>query len=164
MTRNISLFRIQKWRVTLAFTQITSKNVHLKLPQSQKKKIKYKILVWAAISEKGISRPYVGRVRGEAVDANIYTYGCLPNLLNFISDNHQKDGIMFWPDLASCHYTRITRDWLAANKIPFVPRNNNPPNIPQARPIETLWSMLSRRVYDSGWEATDEEHLPRRIY
>lgn len=136
----------------------------LEVATKSKKKFEDKVLVWAAISEKGISRPYVGRVRGEAVDATIYTQRCLPKLLNFINDHHQEDEIIFWPDLASCHYARITRDWLAANNIPFVPRNDNPPNIPQARPIETFWSLLSRKVYDNGWEATDEEHLRRRIY
>lgn len=129
-----------------------------------KKKFEDKLLVWAAISERGISRPYVGRVRGEAVNADIYTQRCLPNLVNFINDHHLGDDIMFWPDLASCHYARITRDWLVTNNIPFVPQNDNPPNIPQARPIETFWSLLSRKVYDNGWEAADEQALRRRIY
>lgn len=129
-----------------------------------KKKFEDKVLVWAAISDRGISRPYVGRVRGEAVDANIYTQRCLPKLVDFINEQHIGDEIMFWPDLASCHYARITRDWLAAHNIPFVPKEDNPPNIPQARPIETFWSLLSRKVYDNGWEAADEQMLRRRIY
>lgn len=130
----------------------------------QKAKFADKILVWCAISEAGISRPFVGHVRGEAVDANIYTQRCLPKLLQFIEEHHNNQEIMFWPDLASCHYARTTREWLTRNNIPFVPKVDNPPNVPQARPIENFWALLSRKVYNNGWEAENEEQLRRRIY
>lgn len=131
-----------------------------------KKKAKFedKVLVWCAISEAGISRAYVGRVRGEAVNADIYIRRCLPKLVNFIQTHHVNDNIMFWPDLASCHYARITQDWLRQQNIPCVPREDNPPNVPQARPIEEFWALLGRKVYDGGWEAENEEQLRRRIH
>ncbi|CAH0547925.1 unnamed protein product [Brassicogethes aeneus] len=96
-----------------------------------KTKFEDKVLVLAAISDRGISRPYVGQVRGEADDSNIYTQRCLPKLVDSINKHHLGDEIVFWPDLASCHYVRITRDWLAAHNIPFVSKEDNPPNIPQ---------------------------------
>ncbi|CAH1104439.1 unnamed protein product [Psylliodes chrysocephalus] len=71
---------------------------------------------------------------------------------------------MFWLDLASCHYARQTKDWLVANNIPFVPKEDNPPNIPQARSIEEFCTLLSKKVYDNGWEAENEEQLRRKIY
>ncbi|CAH1101845.1 unnamed protein product [Psylliodes chrysocephalus] len=129
-----------------------------------KAKFEDKIMVWCAISEAGVSRPYVGRVRGQAVDANVYTQNCLPKLLNFINLYHANDEIMFWPDLASCHYTHATRQWLEANHIPFVPREDNPPNVLQARPIESFWALLTRKIYDNGWEAQNQDQLRRRIY
>lgn len=131
-----------------------------------KKKAKFedKILVWCAISEAGISTPYVGHVRGEAVDANVYTRRCLPKLLRFIRRHHNNDDFIFWPDLASCHYARLTQNWLTQNNIPFVPKNDNPPNIPQARPIEKFWALLSRKVYNGGWEAQNDQQLRRRIF
>ena len=55
-----------------------------------KAKFSDKVLVWCAISEAGISAPYVGRVRGEAVDAEFYTQRCLPKLLHFINIHHQN--------------------------------------------------------------------------
>lgn len=128
-----------------------------------KAKFSDKVLVWCAISSAGVSQPFVGHVRGEAVTAELYTRRCLPKLLHFINRHHNNEDIMFWPDLASCHYARMTRDWLEANHIPFVPKDDNPPNVPQARPIEEFWALLSRKVYNNGWEATDEEHLRRRI-
>lgn len=130
----------------------------------EKKKFADKVLVWCAISEAGISRPYIGHVRGEAVDANIDTQRCLPKLVDFINTHHGDDEIIFWPDLASCHYARVTRNWLDAHNIPFVPKDNNPPNVPQARPIENFLAILSRKVYDNGWEAQNEDVLRRRIF
>jgi hypothetical protein len=55
-----------------------------------------------------------------------------------------------------------SRNWLE-HRIPFVPRNDNPPNFPQARPIENFWALLSGIVYINGWEAQNEEQLRRRI-
>lgn len=130
----------------------------------EKAKFADKILVWCAISVAGISRPYVGRVRGEALDSQRYIQNCLTKLADFLHEHHAEDDIMFWPDLASCHYARDTQNWLNAQNIPFVPKNDNPPNLPQARPIEDFWALLSRKVYSGGWEAENEEQLRRRIF
>ena len=90
-----------------------------------KAKFADKILVWCAISIRGVSRPYVGRVRGEALDSQRYIQNCLSKLDNFI----HGDDIMFWPDLASCHYTTDTQNWLNDHNIAFVPKNHNPSNL-----------------------------------
>ncbi|KAJ8959150.1 hypothetical protein NQ318_022411 [Aromia moschata] len=73
-----------------------------------------------------------------------------------------EDNIL--PDLASYHYAIITRDWLATNVSNFVPKTDNPPHVPQARPVEELWSHLSRKVYGGGWKAQNEEQVRRRIF
>ena len=39
----------------------------------------------------------------------------------------------------------------------------NPPNVPQARPIENFWGCLVQKVYEGGWEAKTEQQLIRRI-
>lgn len=70
---------------------------------------------------------------------------------------------MFWPDLARCHYSKKTLDWLNGQNIQFVPKEDNPPNVPQARPIENFWGVLTRLVYDGGWEAKSEQQLIGRI-
>ncbi|KAJ8935855.1 hypothetical protein NQ318_016875, partial [Aromia moschata] len=69
-----------------------------------------------------------------------------------------------WFGLALCHYSRDTQNWLRQHRIPFVPKIANPPNLPQARPIEDFCALLSRKVYDRGWEAQNEQQLRRRIF
>ena len=39
----------------------------------------------------------------------------------------------------------------------------NPPNVPQARPIENFWGSLAQKVYEGGWEANSEIAIKRRI-
>ncbi|KAJ8950222.1 hypothetical protein NQ318_006196 [Aromia moschata] len=111
-----------------------------------KAKFADKILVWCAISNRGISRPFVGRVRGEALNSQGYIESCLSKLLQIVQEHHAEDDIMFWPDLASCRYSRDTQNWLRQHRIPFVPKNANPPNLPQTRPIEDFWALLSWKL------------------
>ncbi len=80
----------------------------------------------------------------------------------FINDYHDKDKVLFWPDLVSSHYSNTVRQYLDQNGIQFVNRNFIPQNCPQARPIETLWSILKDMVYDQGWEAKNIDQLKRR--
>ena len=47
--------------------------------------------------------------------------------------------------------------------VKFVPKDINPPNVPQARPIENFWGCLAQKVYEGGWEAETEQHLIYRI-
>lgn len=70
---------------------------------------------------------------------------------------------MFWSDLASCHYARETQNWLQEHNISFAPKNENPPNLTQARPIEDFWAHLAREVYFVGWTAQNEDKLRRRM-
>ena len=51
---------------------------------------------------------------------------------------------IFWPDLARCHYFRQTVAWMDEN-VNFVPKEINPPNVPQARPIENFWDKRFTR-------------------
>ncbi|CAM4797872.1 unnamed protein product [Rotaria magnacalcarata] len=52
---------------------------------------------------------------------------------------------------------------LNEKNVPFVIREDNPPNVPQARPIETVWTLLERKVYENNWEAKNLDVLARRI-
>jgi len=62
--------------------------------------------------------------------------------------------------LASCHCAKKTQEWLRTRNINCVPKRVNPPNLPQAQPIENFWGMLSHLVYADGWEAYSEKQSP----
>ncbi|CAF2200473.1 unnamed protein product [Rotaria magnacalcarata] len=70
---------------------------------------------------------------------------------------------LFWPDLASAHYSKSLQERSNEKSVPFVIREDNPPNVPQARPIETVWTLLERKVYENNWEAKNLDVLARII-
>ena len=56
-----------------------------------------------------------------------------------------------------------TQDFLTQNDTYFVPRDHNPPNGPQIRPIEIFFGILKQHVYAGNWSAKSRESLIRRI-
>jgi hypothetical protein len=65
--------------------------------------------------------------------------------------------------LASAHYSNVVQERLNEKNVPFVPRSDNPPNVPQARPIETVWTLLEQKVYVGNCEAKNLDILAQRI-
>lgn len=130
---------------------------------AQKAKFEPKVLVWLAISEHGMSRPFI-QATVNAINAQRYINNCLrPRLLPFVQKHHADGNYIFWPDMASAHYAGMTLDWLETNNIPFVRKQDNPPSVPQARPIENFWGDLSSKVYAGGWSAKTKQQLINRI-
>ena len=83
-------------------------------------------------------------------------------LVPFLRQYHE-DGDVFWPDLGSSHYAKETVSLLHVQNISFVRKQDNPPNVPQLRPIETFWGILKSKVYNGGWPARMEHQLKLRI-
>ena len=81
-----------------------------------KDKFEKKILVWIAISDRGMSKPLFRSQKSCAINSKIYIEECLKKrLLPFIQSTHQDDEYAFWPDLASAHYSKETTSWLDKN-------------------------------------------------
>jgi hypothetical protein len=121
-----------------------------------------KVMVWIAMSSKGFSEPYIVP-SGNAVNAKTYIDNCLTRLKDFIDKYHSDENYVFWPDLASSHYARITTQVMDSVGIKYVRKDENPPNVPQLRPIETFWAYLQRKLYENGWQAENIKQLSRRI-
>ena len=122
-----------------------------------------KVLMWVAISERGMSKALIRESGSEAINKTIYIRECLEKrLLPFIKKHHSDANYIFWPDLAPAHKAKDTVKWMSEN-INFVRVEDNPPNVPQARPIEDFWGCLSQKVYEGGWEATSDQQLINRI-
>lgn len=78
------------------------------------------------------SRPYVAR---SSISSQNYIKECLEKrlLLNASS--------IFWPDLAPAHYSNLTMTWYRENNVNIVPKDMNPPNCQELRPIERFWAV-----------------------
>ena len=69
-----------------------------------RRKFEPKLLLWIAISDKGMSEPFIAS-SGLAITKEVYTKHCLEQrLLPFLSNKHTHDDVLFWPDKASAHY------------------------------------------------------------
>jgi transposase len=127
------------------------------------KKFPVQLMVWVCVSEDAISEP-VFLERPNSVNGQFYRQHCVSDkLVRFICQHHQDDDIIFWPDLASAHYSNETLQLLQSLNIPYVDKSCNPPNIPHCRPVENFWGRLKGKVYEGGWEATTIPQLKRKI-
>jgi len=121
------------------------------------------LLVWAAISSKGISRIFIVP-SGLAVNQHINKEECLQRcLIPFIKKYHQEDEFIFRPDLASSHYGETVCDFKIESKINFVEKYENPANLPECRPIEQFWAIIKKKVYNGNWKAKNVDQLKERI-
>ena len=115
------------------------------------------------MSSKGTSDIYVHKSI-QAVNQQTYLKECInKRLLLFIVKYHSNGNHLFWPDLVKAHYSNIVQQCLTEKNIPFVSHVENPPNVPQARPIETVWTVLERKIYENNWKAKNIDHLVKRI-
>ncbi|XP_065662792.1 uncharacterized protein LOC136085417 [Hydra vulgaris] len=102
-----------------------------------KEKFPKKLLMWIAISDQ-------------------------KQLLPFIHKYHGDFNYLFWPDLASSHYSKDSLNWMD-QYVYYVDKESNPLNVPQARPIENFWGHLAQKVYEGDWQASTEQVLIDRI-
>lgn len=106
-----------------------------------------KYLVWQSICSCGRrSVPYIAKGN---MKTDTYVKECLQKrLLPFIRSHDENT--LFWPDLASIHYGSQALVWYRSNNVEVVPKEANPPNCPELRPIETYWALIKQKLRKSG--------------
>jgi hypothetical protein len=130
---------------------------------SYKTKNEKKLLMWLEISPKGISKLFF-ILSGLAINQDIYAKHCIKErLLPFIKKHYPNGGYVFWPDLASSHYSNKVLAEYQSQNVNFVVKWNNPANLPKARPIEDFWGNLKRLVYTKDWSTSTLTQLENRI-
>jgi len=109
-----------------------------------------KYLVWQAICECGKkSTPFFTQ---GTINSEIYIKECLQKrLLPFIKAH--RGPTIFWPDLAPAHYSGLTKEWYNQNQVQVVPKEWNPPNVPELRPIERFWALAKAKFKKTSCEA-----------
>lgn len=119
-----------------------------------------KFLVWQTICTCG-ARSSIFTTTG-TINREIYIKECLKKrLLPFLRKHNVEH--LFWPDLASAHYSNDSIAFMKANCIHFVPKDMNPPNVPRCRPIERYWAMVKRNLLKTGKVAKDDKDLTRHF-
>lgn len=131
-----------------------------KYRQVAMKKFAKKHLVWQAICSCGMkSKSYVAT---GTINKENYMKECLEKrLLPFYNSHVNVTGKtpLFWPDLASAHYAKDTIKWYEENHVRYVPRDSNPPNCPELRPVEQYWGILKQKFRKSRKEAKSIDHF-----
>lgn len=148
---------------TLPGPQFITVSANKKVSQKDKsismEKFGKKILIWQAIGQCGLkSKPYfaTGTIKTE-----VYRDECLQKrLLSFIKKLRMPT--LFWPDLATCHYSKVTRKWYTANKVDIVEKDMNPPNCPEVRSIERYWALMKRYLQKNTNAATSLADFKRK--
>ena len=101
---------------------------------------------------------------GLAVNQKIYLDECIKKrLIPFIKAHHSDGKYLFWPDLASAHYAKTVTGFFDEKNINYVKKKDNPPNVPELRPIEDFWGILKGLVYEGNWQAENHDQLEKRI-
>ena len=120
----------------------------VKYEQRFKTKTKFaeKYLIWQAIDEEGnVSEPYISK---GTLKSETYFEECIKKrLIPFITKKHKIEDVLFWPDLASVHYSKIVQDYFSSKNLEVVSKKKNPPNFPQGRGIEKFWSICKARYF-----------------
>uniref|UniRef100_T2MAU0 C-myc promoter-binding protein n=1 Tax=Hydra vulgaris TaxID=6087 RepID=T2MAU0_HYDVU len=107
---------------------------------------------------------YYTKRNGLAINQKIYLEDCIKKrLIPFIKEHHQDSQFVFWPDLATSHYANSVQAYLNGQNVRFVPKEDNPANVPEARPIEDFCSIIKGLVYKDNWQAENLEQLRKRI-
>lgn len=94
-------------------------NVSSKFKYVQVEKYAKKMLIWQAICSCGIkSRPFF---TAKTLNSELYVKECLKERLLPMIRSHSSP-VKFWPDLASCHYSKFTTKWYQENKVDVIPK------------------------------------------
>lgn len=129
-----------------------------------KSKFPTRILVWAAISPLAITKIFIAKDY-TTINGQLYQNILKKYLLPFIDDHYTaRSDVLFWPDLASAHYAKYVLEFLENENIRIVAKVENPPNLPQIRPIERFWALLKMKVYENNWSASNKNQLAARIH
>lgn len=125
----------------------------------QTAKFAKKMMIWQAICSCGLKSAYF--VTDGTINTNVYIEECLKKRLLPFLKKHNKT-TLFWPDLATCHYSNATVAWYVANGVNFVPKNANPPNCPEIRPIEKYWAIVKKILKKTRNSARDKRDLGKK--
>lgn len=115
-----------------------------------------KYMIWQGLCTCGLKT--AAYVTNANMTSNLYQKECLEKIVLPFIDEH-KGPLKFWPDLASCHYSNSTLNFYKENKMDVIPKNHNPPNTPELRPIERYWAIIKQKLFKYGGSIRTPQEL-----
>lgn len=86
------------------------------------------------------------------IDDTIYLKECLEKrLLPFMKKHHEMNDVLFWPNMATCHYKNDIAEWLKGNYIDFIDKPENVPNVPQAHQLNAIGRYAKWHTVVKKW-------------
>lgn len=144
------------------YSAIKRNGIKKEMRQKRISKFPKKLLVWQAICLCGWkSKTFITK---GTLNSEIYVKECLSKRLLPFMKQHGAQPIekhLFWPDLASCHYSKVVQEWYSANNVRVVPRYANPPFVPELRPIEKYWAIVKGHLRRSHKVAKNAEKFQK---
>lgn len=136
------------------------KFVDNKLKSKYVEKIAKRFMIWQAICSCGRrTLPYV--IAG-SLKSSEYIKECLDKRLLPRYRQHNVSPL-FWPDLASIHYSGDTFSWYEENDFAYIKKIHNPTNSPEHRLIERYWAILKCNVKKTLSPATDIKSFKKKL-
>lgn len=114
------------------------------------------VMVWGAFSVFGLSQL---AVLDESINSGVYVDTLSEFLLPFI-DLHYGRECIFQQDNAPAHSSLVTKEFFREQNIDVM---NWPARSPDLNPIENLWSILSRSVYENRRQFGSKKELKLQI-
>ena len=123
----------------------------------------FKIMLWVVIGPKGIGDIFIKPPK-DTFDGDMYRTKCLPKVCKYLDFHYgSRTDAIFWPDLATSHYSNKSQEHMKSLGLNFVPKSQNPPACPQIRPVENFFGDLKQKVYEGNRTFKSPEALERRI-
>ncbi len=124
----------------------------------EQQKFTEKVLMWLCISKRGMSKPKFFK-SGLGIKGDTYLTQCILEVKKFIQKYHSRDKVLFWPDLAFAHYSAVFLEKLRKIGIPFVLKDENPPNVLQMRSTEDLWPNIKEKFMQTIFRPKMQHNL-----
>ena len=114
------------------------------------------VMVWGAVGSKGKSNLVIISTR---MNSNDYTEVLSLHLLPF-GQQIAGENWIYMNDNAPIHCSKYTKSWFADNQVDVI---SWPALSPVLNPIENVWGMLTRKVYEGGRQFDDINSLKNAI-
>ena len=75
-------------------------------------------------------------------------------LLRTRQEHYPEGGAVFQDDNAPCHRAKTIKEWLARNEVEHI--HDWPGQSPDVNPIENLWSVVGRVIYERAPKSRSE--------